>query len=192
VFVLDSSASQTHLHGEELARWGVDLDSVHREATHALWEASRTLPLVAKPPADPTLTGKFIALASGDGNDAARLAVPEMREPSGASWGILSMRPFRTVTSWWPGRKTTRYRRVSRPRRAKMFTRPKDMAMPPMWFYYIQVASLDDALERANSKGARVLNGPMEVPGGARIAQLTNPQGASFALHEEAKKAKKA
>jgi len=28
------------------------------------------------------------------------------------------------------------------------------------------------------------LNGPMEVPGGARIAQLLDPQGAVFALHQ--------
>jgi len=28
----------------------------------------------------------------------------------------------------------------------------------------------------------------MEVPGGARIAQLMDPQGAAFALHEEPKK----
>jgi uncharacterized protein len=43
---------------------------------------------------------------------------------------------------------------------------------------------LDAALDRAKAKGARVLNGPMPVPGGARIVQLADPQGALFALHE--------
>jgi hypothetical protein len=28
-----------------------------------------------------------------------------------------------------------------------------------------------------------VLNGPMEVPGGDRVAQCRDPQGAMFALH---------
>jgi predicted enzyme related to lactoylglutathione lyase len=70
-----------------------------------------------------------------------------------------------------------------------MFTKSKDMPMPPAWLYYVQVADLDAALARAKSKDARLLNGPMDVPGGARIAQLLDPQGAAFALHELAKKA---
>lgn len=50
------------------------------------------------------------------------------------------------------------------------------------WFYYVQVDDLDAALERAKAKEAKLLNGPMEVPGGARIAQLADPQGGLFAL----------
>jgi predicted enzyme related to lactoylglutathione lyase len=68
-----------------------------------------------------------------------------------------------------------------------MFTKSKDMPMPSSWLYYIEVADLDAAVARAKSKNARLLNGPMEVPGGARIAQLVDPQGAAFALHELAK-----
>jgi len=33
------------------------------------------------------------------------------------------------------------------------------------------------------------MNGPMDVPGGGRIAQPTDPQGAAFALHQAPKKA---
>jgi predicted enzyme related to lactoylglutathione lyase len=69
-----------------------------------------------------------------------------------------------------------------------MFTKPKDMPAPPHWLYYVQVADLDAAVARAKAKDAKLLNGPMEVPGGARIAQLVDPQGAAFALHEAAKK----
>jgi len=29
------------------------------------------------------------------------------------------------------------------------------------------------------------MSGPMDVPGGARIAQLSDPQGAFFALHQQ-------
>lgn len=32
------------------------------------------------------------------------------------------------------------------------------------------------------NRGAKVLNGPMEVPGGQRVVQLADPQGAVFAL----------
>jgi predicted enzyme related to lactoylglutathione lyase len=32
--------------------------------------------------------------------------------------------------------------------------------------------------------GGQVLNGPMDIPGGDRIAQCLDPQGAAFALHQ--------
>lgn len=69
-----------------------------------------------------------------------------------------------------------------------MMTLPKGMKtpdgreVPPSWMYYVTVADLDATLERAKARGARVLNGPMEVPGGQRIVQLMDPQGAAFAL----------
>jgi predicted enzyme related to lactoylglutathione lyase len=69
-----------------------------------------------------------------------------------------------------------------------MFTRPKDGPAPPHWLYYIHVDDLDLAITRAKEKGAKLLNGPHEVPGGARVAQLDDPQGGGFALHESAKK----
>jgi predicted enzyme related to lactoylglutathione lyase len=69
-----------------------------------------------------------------------------------------------------------------------MMTKPKDMKtpdgrdVPPSWMFYVTTDDLDAALERAKTRGARVLNGPMEVPGGQRIVQLMDPQGAAFAL----------
>jgi hypothetical protein len=42
--------------------------------------------------------------------------------------------------------------------------------------YYVTTADLDGTLARAKAKGARVLNGPMDVPGGQRIVQLMDPQ----------------
>lgn len=59
---------------------------------------------------------------------------------------------------------------------------PSGQVLPPNWMYYITVTDLDATLARATAKGARVLNGPMPVPGGARIVQLLDPQGAAFAL----------
>jgi len=69
-----------------------------------------------------------------------------------------------------------------------MMTSPKESPMPPMWIYYAQTQDLDAAIGRATKQGAKVMNGPMDVPGGGRVAQLTDPQGAVFALHQNPKK----
>lgn len=69
-----------------------------------------------------------------------------------------------------------------------MMTKPRDMKtpdgreVPTSWMYYVTTDDLDGALGRAKAAGARVLNGPMPVPGGQRIVQLMDPQGAAFAL----------
>jgi predicted enzyme related to lactoylglutathione lyase len=67
-----------------------------------------------------------------------------------------------------------------------MWTKPADLPMPPNWLYYIRVANVDDAAERIKTLGGQVLNGPMDVPGGDRIAQCMDPQGAAFAVHSRA------
>ena len=47
----------------------------------------------------------------------------------------------------------------------------------------LNVDDLEAAMGRATRMGAKLLNGPMEVPGNARVAQLMDPQGVAFALH---------
>jgi predicted enzyme related to lactoylglutathione lyase len=69
-----------------------------------------------------------------------------------------------------------------------MMNAPKDSRIPPRWLYYTETTDLDAALGRAKTKGAKVVHGPEDVPGGGRIAQLTDPEGALFALHQSAKK----
>lgn len=64
-----------------------------------------------------------------------------------------------------------------------MFDGCKVSQMPPVWFYYVSVDSADKAAERVKANGGTVLNGPMDVPGGGRIAQCMDPQGAVFAVH---------
>ena len=64
-----------------------------------------------------------------------------------------------------------------------MWTKPKDMPMPPNWLYYIRVDDVEKAVERVKANGGQVLNGPMEVPGGDQIAQCMDPQGGAFAVH---------
>jgi hypothetical protein len=64
-----------------------------------------------------------------------------------------------------------------------------DASKPPHWLTYISVASVDKAAAAAKAAGGRVTQGPMEVPGGSRIAQILDPQGGAFAVHEPAKHA---
>lgn len=63
-----------------------------------------------------------------------------------------------------------------------MMTKPAGVPMPPWWTFYINVEAIDAAIERVNAAGGKVMNGPMEVPGGAWIIQGMDPQGAGFAL----------
>jgi uncharacterized protein len=64
-----------------------------------------------------------------------------------------------------------------------------DASKPPQWLTYISVGSVDKAAAAAKAAGGRVTQGPMEVPGGSRIAQILDPQGGAFAVHEPAKHA---
>ena len=50
--------------------------------------------------------------------------------------------------------------------------------VPPSWGYYFGVEDIDETVARVQANGGTLLNGPMEVPGGAWIIQLTDPQGA--------------
>jgi predicted enzyme related to lactoylglutathione lyase len=63
----------------------------------------------------------------------------------------------------------------------------KVQKMPPHWLYYVTVDDLDAALASIQQNGGKVLNGPMEVPGGDKVAQCMDPQGALFAVHMFAK-----
>jgi len=57
------------------------------------------------------------------------------------------------------------------------------------WLHYAQVTdTADAAAERAKNAGATIKVGPMEVPGGDRVALMTDPQGAWFAVHSKAGK----
>ena len=67
-----------------------------------------------------------------------------------------------------------------------MFSRPKEQHASA-WNYYIQVSDLDAALARAKLAGGTLNRGPMIVPSGARVAVLSDPDGAGFSLHENPK-----
>ena len=54
------------------------------------------------------------------------------------------------------------------------------------WLGYVSVTDLEGTIERAKAARGSLLTGPMDVPGGDRIAQLMDPHGAFFALHKAA------
>lgn len=64
-----------------------------------------------------------------------------------------------------------------------MMTKPAGDPRPPHWLYYVRVDDLDGSLERVHRGGGQVVNGPMEIPGGERVAHCVDPQGGAFALH---------
>ena len=57
------------------------------------------------------------------------------------------------------------------------------MGAPAAWMPYIRVRDAKATAAAATSSGAKIINGPMEVPGGDWIAQGIDPQGAMFAVH---------
>jgi uncharacterized protein len=62
-----------------------------------------------------------------------------------------------------------------------MMTKPAAVPVP-YWGVYFNVESIDAAILRVQAGGGKVINGPMEVPGGQWIVQCFDPQGAYFAL----------
>jgi uncharacterized protein len=62
-----------------------------------------------------------------------------------------------------------------------MFDKPPEMPTST-WMYYIKVVDIDAAIATARELGGTLMNGPMEVPGGDRVAQLVDNQGCAFAL----------
>lgn len=66
-----------------------------------------------------------------------------------------------------------------------MMNKPKEMAQaPPFWGFYVRVQDVHQGAERVKTNGGKILNGPMDVPGGSQIVNFMDPQGAAFSLHQ--------
>ena len=67
-----------------------------------------------------------------------------------------------------------------------MMNKPPEMAnVPPNWQIYFRVPDVDAAVPRITANGGQIANGPMDVPGGDRILNAVDPQGAHFSLHSK-------
>lgn len=64
------------------------------------------------------------------------------------------------------------------------FYKARDNSTPPSWLSYVRVDDAAKAASAAKSAGGRILNGPIEVPGGSWIVMMLDPQGGAFAVVE--------
>ena len=121
-------------------------------------------------------------------------------EVGDASWHELmttdapaAMKFYSEVFHWLPGDTMDmgdmgQYVMFNRPHGmiGGMMNTPLEMThVPPNWVIYFRVPDIDAAVERITANGGRILNGPMEVPGGDRVVNAMDPQGAAFSLHEK-------
>jgi len=123
-------------------------------------------------------------------------------EVGDASWHELmttdaeaAMKFYQEVFGWRPDEPMDmgpmgKYHMFSRPQGhgmlGGMMNKPKEMAnVPPNWQIYFRVPDVDAATERIKANGGRILNGPMDVPGGDRVVNAMDPQGAAFGLHQK-------
>lgn len=65
-----------------------------------------------------------------------------------------------------------------------MMTKPPQVPVSS-WTFYFHVDSIGAAIERVKAGGGKVLNGPIQVPGGAWIIHGQDPQGVVFSLVSE-------
>lgn len=54
--------------------------------------------------------------------------------------------------------------------------------LPPNWMSYVSVTSADESVAKANSLGAKAVNGPFDVYDMGRMAVIQDSQGAHFAV----------
>ena len=105
-----------------------------------------------------------------------------------------AMRFYQELFGWQPSEVMDmgpmgKYHMFNRPHGmiGAVMNRPPEMAhVPPNWQLYFRVPDVDDAAGRITATGGKILNGPMDVPGGDRILNAVDPQGAAFSLHSKA------
>jgi len=131
------------------------------------------------------------------GTDQRPEAAPEVGE---ASWHELmttdapaAMRFYQQVFGWQPSEamdmgEMGKYQMFNRPHGmiGGMMNKPPAMAsVPPNWQIYFRVPDVHAAADRIKANGGKILNGPMEVPGGDWTVNAMDPQGAAFGLHSK-------
>jgi predicted enzyme related to lactoylglutathione lyase len=62
-----------------------------------------------------------------------------------------------------------------------MMTKPPQIPVA-YWGFYFNVDAIDAGTDRITKSGGRILNGPIQVPGGQWVVQAMDPQGAAFNL----------
>ena len=60
--------------------------------------------------------------------------------------------------------------------------RKPDQMPVSQWSFYFRVSSIAAAADYVKSHGGKIINGPMEIPGGDHVFTAIDPQGATFDL----------
>jgi uncharacterized protein len=106
-----------------------------------------------------------------------------------------AMKFYQEVFGWQPsqamdmGEGVGMYQMFDRPHGmiGGVMNKPAEMAdVPPYWAIYFLVPDINAAVERVKANGGKILNPPMEVPGGDWVVNAMDPQGAAFSLHAKA------
>jgi predicted enzyme related to lactoylglutathione lyase len=158
---------------------------------------------ILKAPADIPNVGRFAVLMDPQGAVFA-LYTPKQASPEGApavgdfSWHELATRDWRAALTFYQrlfgweetssmdmGPEMGTYQMYGRKGQTLggMFNKSKQMPGPAAWLPYIRVADARKTAAKATSLGGKLINGPMQVPGGDWIAQAMDLQGAVFAVH---------
>jgi len=58
---------------------------------------------------------------------------------------------------------------------------------PPQWMFYVSVKDADAVAKQIPTIGGTIINGPMDVPGGGRIAMCLDPDGIMFGIYSRKK-----
>ena len=136
-------------------------------ATFMLFRDAAGSPPPAPPPETPGLVG-WRELHAGDGAGALAFYSAQFGWKKDRDFDMGPMGVYHIFESG-PGQQ------------GGIFTRTPDTPAP-FWLYYFNVDGIDAGAERVKAHGGRILNGPMQVPGGQWIVQGLDPQGAMFAL----------
>jgi predicted enzyme related to lactoylglutathione lyase len=161
---------------------------------------------IQQPPTDIPQVGRFAVVADPQGaqfslfRSNAGSTVPDGRTVGHIGWRELHTTDhegawefYRQLFGWQPA--TTfdmgpagTYRVFRHPDDPQdgmtggMFNGATLKSTAPHWLYYINVDTMEGALGRVREAGGKVLEGPMDVPGGGTSAHCMDPQGARFAV----------
>ena len=82
-----------------------------------------------------------------------------------------------------PGQTYQMFAPAGEPSVGGMFNKPAQSPGPAQWLSYSIVKDAKAAAKTIEAAGGKIINGPMEVPGGDWITAGIDPQGVMFAVH---------
>jgi uncharacterized protein len=118
-------------------------------------------------------------IGAGRVNDPGCMVWNELASPDPGRAGAF----YRELFGWTAETDETGYAIVKREGAINGGIRPAQDNEPPHWLVYFTAGSCDEAAGTVRDAGGQVLAGPMDVTVG-RIAIVTDPQGAVFAVFE--------